>query len=459
MSDGTKPSADAAAERMRVAAAQGCAESRLLLTRRAMLGVTAGLFSAATLPRDAFAATDGDARLLVVVLRGGMDGLSVVPPVGDPAYANLRRDIAIPAAKAIRLDGDFALHPAMAQFGKLYAAGEAAVVHATCTPLRVRSHFECQDNLENGLPGAGSAVATGWLNRLLAALPAGDPVARHGAIQVGDAPLILRGSAPVLGWSPTWFSDAERDTTRRLLAAYKATDRVLYDTLSRGLEADALAEKSGAGGDDDISQLRKGFRGAARLLAAADGPRIAVLSVGNWDTHSGQGGVEGFLAERLAELDEALGDFRTESGKNWGKTVVVCVTEFGRTARVNGDGGTDHGVGTVALLAGGAVAGGKVVAKWPGLAPSKLFEDSDLTATTDLRAVFKGILRDHLGVPTAMLARSIFPDSAKVKPLGGLVSGSRAKTAAAEVASAGPDVPARAMSPIARYRAQLRGAL
>lgn len=456
MSDGTKPGGAApdAADRVRRQAAEGCAESRLLLTRRAMLGVTAGLFSAAYLPRDAFAATDGDARLLVVVLRGGMDGLSVVPPVGDKAYANLRRDIAIPASKAIRLDRDFGLHPAMTQFGKLFADGEAAVVHATCTPLRNRSHFDCQDNLENGLPNGPVAGATGWLNRLLQALPAGDPVARHGAIQVGEAPLILRGSAPVLGWSPTWFSEAERQTTRRVLAAYGATDKVLYDNLKRGLEADALAEKSGAGGDDDISQLRKGFRGAARLLGAENGPRIAVLSVGNWDTHSGQGGVEGFLAERLAELDEALNDFRVESGKNWGKTVVVCATEFGRTARINGDGGTDHGVGTVALLAGGAVAGGKVVANWPGLAPSKLYEDSDLRPTTDLRAVFKGVLRDHLGVPTAMLGRSIFPDSAKVKPLGGLVAGSRAKTAAAEVASAGPTVPARATPPIARYRAR-----
>lgn len=452
MSDGAgRPADNAAAERARAAAQAGCAESRLLLTRRAMLGVTAGLFSAAFLPRDAFAGSDGDARLLVVVLRGGMDGLSTVPPVGDPSYARLRGDIAIPAAKAIRLDGDFALHPAMAQFGKLYSAGEAAVVHATCTPLRVRSHFECQDNLENGLPGAGNAMATGWLNRLLDALPAGDPVARRGAIQVGDAPLILRGRAPVLGWSPTWFSDADRGTTRRVLASY-ASDRALREALQRGLEADALAEKSGAGGDGDISQLRKGFRGAARLLGAADGPRIAVLSIGNWDTHSGQGGVEGFLAERLAELDEALNDFRVESGRIWAKTVVVCVTEFGRTARVNGDGGTDHGVGTVALLAGGAVAGGKVSAKWPGLTQAKLDDGSDLRATTDLRAVFKGVLRDHLGVPARMLDRSIFPDSKTVKPLAGLVAGSRSK--AAETADAGRDVPARRLPPIARYRAE-----
>lgn len=436
--------------------AEGCAESRLLFSRRAMLGITASLFSAAYLPRDAFAATDGDARLLVVVLRGGMDGLSTVPPVGDPAYAGLRRDIAIPTGEAIRLDTDFGLHPAMPQFGALYAAGQAAIVHATCVPLHTRSHFDCQDNLENGLPDGPVAGASGWLNRLLAALPTGDPVASHGAIQVGDAPLILRGSAPVLGWSPTWFADADQETTRRVLGIYRTSDRVLHDNLSRGLAANAMAKQSGAAGEEDVSQLRKGFRGAARLLGAPDGPRIAVLSVGNWDTHSGQGGVEGFLAARLAELDQALADFRTASGDNWGKTVVVCATEFGRTARVNGDGGTDHGVGTVALLAGGAVSGGKVVTKWPGLAPSELLDDSDLKATTDLRAVFKGVLRDHLGVPVAMLDRSIFPESAKVQGLGGLVSGSRGKTAAAQIAATGPDVPTRPVPAIARYRARYR---
>jgi uncharacterized protein (DUF1501 family) len=440
---------------LRARAAEGCEEARLLVTRRAMLGVTAGLFSAAFLPRSALAA-DGDARLLVVVLRGGMDGLTTVAPIGDPSYAKLRGAIAIPAGQAIRLDGEFGLHPSLVQFGRMFAAKEAAVVHATCVPLRNRSHFDCQDNLENGFPGVAAANATGWLNRLLSALPSGDPVAQHGAIQVGEAPLILRGPAPVLGWSPTWFTEADRETTNRVLSAYKAVDGTLYGALTRGLEADRLAETADAGDDGDISELRKGFRGAARLLRTSAGPRIAVLSVGNWDTHSGQGGVEGFLADRLTELDTALADFRRECGPVWAKTVVVCATEFGRTARVNGDNGTDHGVGTVALLAGGAVAGGKVFGDWPGLAPSQLFEDSDLKATTDLRAVFKGILRDHLDVPAGMLDRAIFPESARVKPFAGLVAGASAKTPVESV-DAGAAVALRPLSPIARYRAR-RGA-
>lgn len=440
---------------LRRAAADGCAESRLLLTRRAMLGVTAGLFSAAYLPRDAMAA-DGDARLLVVVLRGGTDGLSVVVPTGDRDYERLRRDIAIPAGATIKLDGDFGLHPAMTRFGKLFGAGEAAVVHATCVPLRNRSHFDCQDNLENGLPGLGAANATGWLNRLLSALPKGDPAAKRGAIQVGEAPLILRGPAPVLGWSPTWFTPAGRDIRKPLLDLYEAEDRPLYGALTRGIEANNLANRADADDDEEPSALRRGFRGAGRLLAEPGGPRIAVLSVGNWDTHSGQGAAEGFLADRLSELDEAIGDFRKAIGGAWKKTVVVCATEFGRTARVNGDRGTDHGVGTVALLAGGAVAGGKVYGDWPGLAPSKLFEDSDLKATTDLRSVFKGILRGHLDVPSGMLDKSIFPESAKIEAMTKLVAGGdRDRTSGA--AEAGRLARQRPLPPIARYRAQQAG--
>jgi uncharacterized protein (DUF1501 family) len=442
-------------DRLRRAASEGCAESRLLISRRAMLGVSAGLFSAAFLPRDAYAA-DGDARLLVVVLRGGTDGLSVVVPTGDPDYARLRGDIAIPTGATIRLDADFGLHPALKTFGKLFGKKQAAVVHATCVPLRNRSHFDCQDNLENGLPGMGAANSTGWLNRLLSALPSGDPVVKRGAIQVGEAPLILRGPAPVLGWSPTWFAAAGKEIRRPLLAAYEAVDRPLYGALTRGIEANNLALKSDADDDADVSSLRKGFRGAGHLLAEANGPRIAVLSVGNWDTHSGQGGEEGFLADRLVELDEALADFRAAIGSVWKKTVVVCATEFGRTARVNGDSGTDHGVGTVALLAGGAVAGGKVYGDWPGLAPSKLFEDSDLRATTDLRAVFKGVLRDHLDVPSGMLDKSIFPDSGKVKAFGGLVRAGDGK-GASSAAETGRPVRERPLPPIARYRAKLAG--
>lgn len=435
-------------------AAEGCQESRLLINRRAALGITAGLFSSAFIPKWAEAASS-DPRLLVVVLRGGMDGINTVIPHGDAAYAGMRGAIAISKADSIPLDSFFSLNLALPYFGSLYRAGEAAVVHATCVPLRNRSHFDCQDNLENGLPGLGSNT-TGWMNRLLTALPQGSPIVSRGAIQVGEAPLLLRGPAPVLGWSPTWFQHVDQAATDNIVALLSKSDTQLHDALVRGLKADALAESVGSGEDNDISTFRKSFRGAGRLLAAADGPRMAVLSVDNFDTHSQQGsGKSGYLFDTLTELDTALKDFQTALGPSWADTVVVMATEFGRTVKVNGDKGTDHGVGTVVLLAGGAVQGGKVLADWPGIAKKDLYEDSDLNPTTDIRSIFKGVLRDHIGVPDAILDTTIFPESAAVRPMEGLVKPTVAGTLASAAGAGGLFRAAglRPPSAIARYRA------
>jgi uncharacterized protein (DUF1501 family) len=448
---------DPAEERLNRAACEGCAESRLLISRRAMLGVSAGLFSWAFMPRFAEAASAShDPRLLVVVLRGGMDGLSTVVPFGDPQYVKMRGDIAIPAASTIKLNSFFGLHPALKSFSNFYKAGDAAVVHAACIPLRTRSHFDCQDNLENGLPGS-SANPTGWLNRLLTALPAGAPIKSKGAIQIGETPLILRGPAPVLGWSPTWFTHVNDPILYLIRTLYREKDPTLLSVLDRGIRADKLAERVG-GNDGNLSTLRKGFRGAARLVAAPDGPRIAVLSVDGWDTHVNEGGTTGYLAGVLGDLDQAIQDFKTVVGTAWNQTVVVMATEFGRTVRINGDQGTDHGVGTVALLAGGAVNGGKVFGDWPGLAPSKLYEGSDLRPTTDVRSIFKGVLRDHLGVPLTLLNSTIFPQSQSAPPMPNLVKTSSASAAATADAGFSP-APLSSEPPIARYRRGVRVSL
>jgi uncharacterized protein (DUF1501 family) len=405
-------------ERLQRAACEGCAESRLLLSRRAMLGVTAGLFSWAYMPDFAEAATN-EARLVVVVLRGGMDGLTAVAPIGDPLYESTRGPLALPAASTLPLDGFFGLHPSLANFGRYYAEGDAAVVHAVCTPFFNRSHFDGQDNLENGLPGL-AVNSTGWLNRLLAALPAGNPIRAKGAIEVGRSPLILRGPEPVLGWSPWAFAHLDNPILYLVRSLYRENDPQLLDFLDRGLKADQLAE----GLDIDAgteSILVKGFRGAGRLVAASNGPRIAVLSVDGWDTHINQGDVDGKLPNLLADLDEGLAAFKTAAGAAWSKTVMVLVTEFGRTVRMNGDQGTDHGAATVALLAGGAVNGGRVFADWPGLAMANLYEGRDLMPTTDLRRVFKGLLRDHLGVPMTIVNSTVFPQSGPASPLAGLI--------------------------------------
>jgi uncharacterized protein (DUF1501 family) len=400
------------------AACEGCAESRLLLSRRNMLGVTAGLFSWAFMPRDAEAASL-DPRLVVVVLRGGMDGLTTVVPLGDPQYASTRGPLAIPASSTIPLNSFFGLHPTLANFGRYYADGDAAVVHATCVPFHNRSHFDGQDNLENGLPGLG-VNSTGWLNRLLTALPAGAPIKTRGGIEVGRSPLILRGPAPILGWSPWTFAHLEDPILYMIRTLYQERDPALLNNLDRGLKADRLAEGLNIDAGSD-SLLVKSFRGAGRLVAAPAGPRIAVLSVDGWDTHISQGNVNGTLPNLLHELDLGLGALKVAAGSAWVQTVVVMVTEFGRTVHINGDRGTDHGIATVALLAGGAVKGRQVIADWPGLAPANLYEGRDLMPTTDLRSVFKGILRDHVGVPQAIINNTVFPDSGIAPPLNGLI--------------------------------------
>jgi uncharacterized protein (DUF1501 family) len=435
-------------------AAAGCEESRLLMSRRAMLGVTTGLFSWAYAPRWATAMAgeaSSDPRFLVVVLRGGMDGLSTVVPFGDNSYYSLRGDIAIPRNRTIKLDNFFGLHPAMRRFGKMYRKGQAAVVHAACVPLRTRSHFDTQDNLENGYPDAVVSNSTGWLNRLLQALPTGSPILSHGAIQIGEAPLILRGSAPVLGWSPASYPHLEDPLLYMVRSLYQQNDAQMHAYLEAGIRADHLAEGKG-GKNNNVSELRKGFRGAARLLRAPNGPRIAVLSVDGWDTHADQGSVSGQLAGMLSELDRAIDDFRRQSGPAWSQTVMVLATEFGRTAHENGDSGTDHGVGTVALLAGGAVRGGKVFGDWPGLAPGQLLDGSDLRATTDMRSIFKGVLSDHLGVADTILSDSVFPESGNVSPFQGLVRSPSGD--GAEIASADKGRPVQLFTqpPIARFR-------
>ncbi len=435
--------------RLAAAAHEGCAESRLLMTRRSMLGVTAALFSSAFLPNFASAATDPDARFLVVVLRGGMDGLGVVVPKTDPYYEAARQQLAIPAASTLSLGTDFGLHPALSRVHQMFGEGDAAFVPAAGIPLRNRSHFECQDNLENGLP-SNTVNQTGWLNRLLGSLPAGDPIRVARGLEIGEAPLILSGPEPVLGWSPTWFNKSEPDNVARLEAVYSSVDSELWSSLSRGLEADALALAEGAG-QDNVSVLRRGFIGAARLMRAATGPRIAVLSVGGWDTHSQQADADpllGQMRDRLADLDEAIGDLKSEMGTAWAKTVCICVTEFGRTVDTNGDDGTDHGIGTSSILVGGSVEAG-FIGDWPGLAPAARYE-GDLYPATDLRAVFKSILNQHIGVPTDILDTIVFPGSAGVVLSSKLISGPKRQPMLASAFQ--KPLTLQDVAPIATYR-------
>ncbi|MCX7898741.1 MAG: hypothetical protein N2444_01390, partial [Methylocystis sp.] len=261
----------AAIEAQAAIARAGRKQSGLDVSRRSVIGGATTLFTSAFLPNGAHAATDPDARLLVVILRGGMDGMNVVVPKLDPLYPSLRRELAIPASSTLSLGADFGLHPALANLHAMFTAGDAAFIPAAGLPLRNRSHFECQDNLENGLP-ANTPNATGWLNRLLGALPAGDPIRVRRGIGIGPAPLILRGPEPVFGWSPTWFQKITPANLERLRQLYVGTDPMLWNTLAQGVIADSQASNAGAGGNSGLSVMRQCFIGAGVLMRTAGGP-------------------------------------------------------------------------------------------------------------------------------------------------------------------------------------------
>jgi uncharacterized protein (DUF1501 family) len=433
--------------RIRDAAAEGCEESRLLVSRRAMLGMSAGFFAWAFAPRTAEAEVN-QKRLLIVVLRGGLDGLHVAPPTADPFYFALRGSC-VPA-QLENVDATFSLNAEMTNFLRMFRQGNAALVHGVAPPLRIRSHFECQDNLESGLPGGGR-TRSGWLNRLLSELQRGNPVQAPEGLEVGPKPLILQGPAPVLSWG---VNNIPRSDWTKLNTGVETVLRAsapgYHALLQAGIRTDELARGINDALAPTTSSWRNAFRGAGRLLASPTGPRIAALTLSAWDTHEGQ--VFG-LSRDLATLDQGLGDLEQVMGASWGQTVVVCVTEFGRTVRVNGTAGTDHGVGTVAFLAGGAVLGNKIHTRnWASLAPPDLQDGRDLRATIDTRALFKGVLQEHLGLDNALLSRNVFPQSQAIAPLTGLIKSPASPSSVARslrVASAEVD---RSSSPLARFR-------
>ncbi len=412
----------------------------LTLTRRGLLLGSGAMFAWAYLPRIA-RAEGRDPRFLAIVLRGGLDGLAVVAPVGDPDWRKLRGDKALVLdgqSPALPLDDFFALNPAMPNLHRFYRAGQALFVHAVATPYRERSHFDGQDVLESGLAGPG-ATDTGWLNRALSALAPGGSTAPRGrrALAIGPiTPLVMRGPAPVLSWMPPRLPPVSDETVMRLLDLYRHTDPVFAGVLEERIGIAAIAH---AGGMDakpadgspavqtgGIAQVRAYFAeaagAAAKFLARPDGPRVAALAFDGWDTHVNEGAVKGRLADLLGALDGALAAIETNIGEAWSDTVVALLTEFGRTAHINGNDGTDHGTATAALFAGGTLKGGRVVADWPGLREGDLRDQRDLKPTTDLRSVLKGLLRDHLRVDERQLEASVFPDSAAARPTEGLLT-------------------------------------
>src|SRR5258706_13163593 len=292
-----------------------CCESRTspAATRRSLLLGGASFAAWAYLPKFARAADGRDPRLIVIILRGALDGLATVAPVGDPDYAGLHGSIALtrdcPHA-ALMLDSFFALHPAMQEFARMYKEKHAAIIHAVSTPYRDRSHFDGQDVLESGFAGPGR-VQSGWLNRALEGLPRGERV--MSALAIGPTtPLVLRGAAPTVGWAPAALPQADDDTATRLAELYSHRDPALAWALSQGLQLDKAAQGDDMRprpGTNNAGTMRLVARRAAQLMAADDGPRIAALAFDGWDTHANEGGAVGRLAQLLSGLDGALAEF------------------------------------------------------------------------------------------------------------------------------------------------------
>jgi uncharacterized protein (DUF1501 family) len=399
-------------------------------SRRRFLVGAGALAASAAIPGVLFAGSGGSSRLVVVILRGALDGLAAVPPYGDPDYFGLHRELAIAAPGspdgALSLDGTFGLHPSLAFMHERFAAGELVVFNAVASPYRDRSHFDGQNVLENGLTKP-IGTADGWLNRALASLPRGRGTSAERAVAISqNVPLILRGEAAVMSKSPQATPDVDEDLLARLADLY-STDDWFSARLSEAMQTEKMVDGAGAGMPNEsvrpagLDRVGAVAHMAAGLMRSDGGPEIAVIEASGWDTHANQGAAKGALAGRLAGLDKAVKVLADELGPLWQQTAVLIVTEFGRTAAVNGTRGTDHGTGGCAFLVGGAVRGGQVIADWPGLRRNDLLDNRDLRPTLDLRSVFKPVLDEHMHVDANTLAKRVFPDSSGARPLEGLI--------------------------------------
>lgn len=392
---------------------------RTFLTRSLALGCSAA--ASPLITPMAFAAAPWDTRLVVIILRGGMDGLDVVQPYGDKGLAALRPGLGFgEAAGASDLDGFYALHPGLADLMPLWQKGELGFAHAVSTPYRdKRSHFDGQDLLEAGTaPGVdGVSIRDGWLNRMLQAVPG---VEAQTAYAIGrEDLLLLSGQAPVANWAPDTDLALSPQAERLLQVVYEG--RPLFEAsireaiaLTSALDQEALEAEDP---DADIAAMQEmvqaGGRGKGHLQIAEfaverlrQETRVAAFSLNGWDTHGNQ--ARG-LKTALGRLSETILALKLGLGPVWGKTAVLAMTEFGRTARENGSKGTDHGTGGAMLLAGGAVRGGKVYGNWPGLRDSDLYKQRDLMPTADVRAYAAAAIEGLVGLDRGVLETAVFP--------------------------------------------------
>jgi uncharacterized protein (DUF1501 family) len=382
----------------------------IMLNRRTFLVEAAAGAMLLAAPHVAVAQAATNRRFVFIIQRGAADGLGTLAPTGDPAFAPLRGAFAEDFADGARAGDFFTLHPNLAETARLYAAREALFVHAVASPYRERSHFDGQNVLETG-GSTAYALRDGWMNRLLGLLPAG--TSRAIAISA-TVPVVLRGNREVGSYAPSALPDASDDLLARVTSLY-AQDPALHATWAQAMQTRAMAgDLSADGGRNGAATGAL----AARLLAGEDGARIAVIETGGWDTHANQRGRLGF---QLRGLDAMVAALKTGLGDAWRDTLVIVATEFGRTAAPNGTGGTDHGTASMAMLLGGAVAGGRVVADWPGLGASALHEGRDLKPTTDLDALIAAAVAQHYRLDPGQAGRTLFPNLRATRSIEGLI--------------------------------------
>jgi uncharacterized protein (DUF1501 family) len=382
-----------------------------MITRRTLIGSSLAAFGTAALPRISFAKSGkGEQRFIFIIQRGAADGLHSVVPIGDPGLRAARASLVDEMGEAVKLDAMFALHPALKQTAELYKGGQALFVHAVASANRDRSHFDAQNILETGGSRA-YAEKYGWMNRLVGLLPTDNAKAMALAQTL---PAALRGPRSVTNYAPSRLPDATQDLMARV------TDLYAHDAQLRGLWQAALDTRALAGNLGEGEGRNGTATGAlaAKLMLPANGARLMMIETGGWDTHSAQ---KGRLNAGLNGLDQMIGAIKVGLGTAWANTVILVATEFGRTVAVNGTGGTDHGTASAAMLIGGAVKGGRVIADWPGLRSSDQFEGRDLKPTLALEAVIAGALAGHFALDPTQIIRTLYPSLPVFKGVEGLM--------------------------------------
>jgi len=386
--------------------------TRRIFVRNSALAVVGTAAIPTFLTRAAFGAVESGTRtkrLVVIFQRGAADGLNIVVPHGEPAYYAMRPSINIPRKSVMDLDGFFGLHPSLASFQSLWDQRHLAIVHAVGSPDPTRSHFDAQDFMESGTPGM-KATDDGWLNRCLHALPAPADRSAFRAIALGPSlPRILSGREPALavnnvsdfgvgGANSTPISNTfEAMYSQSVDSVLHGTGQETFDAVKMLKSADPSKYKPAVGADYPKGRFGESLKQLAQLIKANLGVQVAFADIGGWDHHVNEGSTQGQIANVLTEFSQSLAAFWTDLGYLREDTVVVTMSEFGRTVRENGNRGTDHGHANVMFIMGGPVKGGKVYGRWPGLNPSQLYEGRDLALTTDFRQVLGEAVYSHLG--------------------------------------------------------------